>query len=271
MSFLLDEEKTWMQRDFGLDRRLIKAIAKLNFVYPTLVQAKCIPIALQGKDILVRSRTGSGKTIAFALPLLQKVLTMKEISGSIANNTNNSTVGGNNEVKCIVLAPTKELIRQIEKHMTDLIYYCKDIVTICTLLDDNVKVQQYKLNNKPDIIISTPAKLIHHIKSNSINLNNVKLLVIDEADLVLSFGYTEDIHMITAKMPKIFQGILTSATLSPELEKFKKIVLHNPAVLKLEESKEVGHLLQFYLETTESDKFLILYVFIKLGLLQVQH
>jgi ATP-dependent RNA helicase DDX56/DBP9 len=98
--------------------------------------------------------------------------------------------------------------------------------------------------------------------------------VIDEADLVLSFGYAEDVHLITSKMPKIFQGLLMSATLSPELDKFKRVLLHNPAVLKLEEEAgakgSIGELLQFYLPATESDKFLILYVFIKLGLLQVR-
>ena len=94
-------------------------------------------------------------------------------------------------------------------------------------------------------------------------------MVIDEADLILSFGYTEDIHIIKSKMPKIFQGILMSATLSAELDKFKKVVLHNPAVLRLEEPQGLGNILQFYLESTEHDKYLILYVFIKLGLLQV--
>ena len=95
-------------------------------------------------------------------------------------------------------------------------------------------------------------------------------MVIDEADLILSFGYTEDIHIIKSKMPKIFQGILMSATLSAELDKFKKVVLHNPAVLRLEEPQGIGNILQFYLESTEHDKYLIIYVFIKLGLLQVK-
>lgn len=95
-----------------------------------------------------------------------------------------------------------------------------------------------------------------------------RTLVIDEADLVLSLGYTEDVNKITTKLPKIFQGILVSATLSPELDKFKRVVLHNPVVMRLEEEANNGHLLQFYLSSTDDDKFLILYVFIKLGLLQ---
>ena len=255
-----DEEKTWIQRDFGLDRRLIKALSKLNYTYPTLVQAKCIPIAIQGKDVLVRARTGSGKTYAFSLPLLHKLLTFKE------NNTGIAT-----HIYGIILAPTKELCKQIEKAINDLTYYCRDNVSICSLVDDNQTVIQYRLQNKPDIIISTPARLVSQIKTNKIDITQTKLLIIDEADLILSFGYAEDVQIITSKMPKIFQGLLMSATLSPDLDKFKRVVLNNPAVLKLEEPTNTGKLLQFYLTSTQQDKYLILYVFLKLGLLQVNH
>ncbi|CAM9713100.1 unnamed protein product, partial [Choristocarpus tenellus] len=90
-----------MENDFGLDRRLIKACAKMGFVYPTLVQSKCIPLALQGKDLLVRARTGSGKTAAFALPLLQKILRRKEAEPDLARG-----------VRAVVLVPTRELCEQ---------------------------------------------------------------------------------------------------------------------------------------------------------------
>ena len=260
MSYFLDEDKTWMQRDFGLDRRLIKALTKLGFTYPTLVQAKCIPIIIQGKDVLVRAKTGSGKTIAFSLPILQKILSMKDAQPDAAAS-----------IKCIILAPTKELIKQIEKHVNDLIYYCRDNITICSLADDNASVQRYRLQSKPDIVISTPARLVQNLKAHSdLDLTQASTLVMDEADLVLSFGYTEDVHTIVSRMPKIFQGILMSATLSAELDKFKRVVLHNPALLKLEEPEGASSLSQFYLRSTERDKFLTLYVFIKLGLLQVR-
>ena len=130
-------------------------------------------------------------------------------------------------------------------------------------------VQQFRLQSKPDIVISTPARLVAQLNLNRVDLSTVTTLVIDEADLVLSFGYADDVHSIKSKMPKIFQGLLMSATLSPELDKFKRLVLHNPAVLKLEEPQGLGKILQFYLETTETDKFLTIYVFIKLGVLQV--
>lgn len=257
MSYLLDQEKSWLQRDFGLDKRLIKALSKLGFTFPTLIQSKCIPIALQGKDILVRARTGSGKTVAFGLPVLHKVLTAKAADQR------------SQKISAIILAPSKELCKQIEKHLIELVYYCKDVITIYCLSDETASIQQYRLQAKPDIVVTTPAKLVQNLKSGFIDISQTQTLVIDEADLVLSYGYSDDVQVITSKMPKIFQGLLMSATLSPELEKFKKVILHTPAIIKLEESKNVGHLLQYYLQSTEGDKYLILYVFIKLGLLQV--
>lgn len=250
------DQRTWIQRDFGLDKRLVKAVSKLGYVYPTQVQSQFIPIALQGKDVLVRSHTGSGKTAAFSLPVLQKILLSKS-SGSHSAS-----------IKAIVLAPTKELCRQIEKHITDLMYYCRDIISVCSLGDDSSSTLSYKLQSRPDIVVTTPAKLVQQLKTSVVDISHVETLVIDEADLILSFGYAEDVQLITSKMPKIFQGLLMSATLSPELDKFKRVVLHNPAVLKISDTKGTGQLLQFYLESTESDKYLILYVFIKLGLLQ---
>ena len=169
--------------------------------------------------------------MAFSLPLLHKLLTSKAAEPNAPAR-----------VLCIILAPTKELCKQIEKHVTELIYYCRDNVTVCGLIDDNVTIQAHKLQSKPDIVISTPARLVLQLKNGSIDLSNVKTLVIDEADLVLSFGYTEDVHTITSKMPKIFQGLLMSATLSPELDKFKRVLLHNPAVLRLEVSLRTDYI-----------------------------
>jgi ATP-dependent RNA helicase DDX56/DBP9 len=253
---MLDKERSWIARDFGLNKRLVKAVSKLGYVYPTVVQAQSIPLALQGKDVLVRARTGSGKTVAFSLPLLDKILTIKEEGDTTSM------------VRAIVLAPTNELARQIEKNISELLYYCRDIMMSCVLNDESKSSLQNKLRKRPDVVVSTPAKLAAALSAGYIDLTRVHTLVIDEADLVLSFGYTQEVYSIISKMPKFFQGILMSATLSPELEKFKKMLLHNPVILKLDEMIGIGDLVQFYLPSTEDDKFLILYVFLKLGLLQ---
>lgn len=258
MSFLLDNEQTWVERDFGLDKKLVKALSKLGLVYPTIVQSKCIPLALEGKDVLVRARTGSGKTLAFALPILHKILSSKKQSRQTQSN-----------ISALILVPTKELCNQIESNMSNVMYYCRNEVSVCSLGDDNTATQIYRLQSNPDIVISTPARLVKCLQTGAITLSHVSSLVIDEADLILSFGYSDDVQSIISFMPKIYQGLLMSATLSPELDKFKKIVLHRAAVLKLEETTACGQLSQFYVRSSENDKYLILYVFLKLGLLQV--
>ena len=254
----LDETQTWAEMT-SLDRRILKALSKQGYTYPTLVQAKCIPLALLGKDVLVRARTGMGKTHAFAVPLLHKLLTAKDADSAAEPH-----------VSAVVLVPTKELCKQIEKVLSDLIYYCRDCVSLVALVGDkgSSATQKFHLKSKPDILVATPAVLVKELQAGTVDLSAVKTLVVDEADLVLSFGYSDDVNTLTLKMPKIFQGFLMSATLSPELEKFKKLVLHNPVVLKLEESQGQGKLRQFYLESHENDKFLIMYVFLKLNLLQ---
>lgn len=256
----LDQAKTFTEHDFGLDRRLIKACTTTaGFVYPTLVQSRCIPLALKGKDLLVRARTGSGKTAAFGLPLLQKILGKKEAEPDSVS-----------AVRAVVLVPTRELCEQVHRHIWELMSYCRDIIGILALVDDNMSAQQAQLRDKPDIIVATPARLVAHLVAGNIRLKDtVQTLVVDEADLVLSFGYKEDIKTIMAHLPKICQGMLMSATLSSELEELKRVILHSPAILKLEEGTRDGKLTQFYLPLpTHADKFLVLFSFLKLGLLE---
>src|SRR5258708_5809741 len=132
-------EARWTDNSFGLDSRLLKAIAKLGFRSPSEVQKRVIPVAMQGKDLLVKAKTGSGKTLAFSLPLLNKLV-------SLAGASKNSSTKG------IILAPTKELAKQIEVHVMELLYYCKDVISVCSLSDNNDKAQRAALMNKPDIV-----------------------------------------------------------------------------------------------------------------------
>lgn len=243
----------------GIDRRLSKALSKLGYVSPTAVQGECIPLALLGKDVLVKARTGSGKTVAFAIPLLQKVLSIREADPDGADG-----------VKCLVLVPTKELCKQAEKVLQDLTYYCRESISISSV-DGDLAATQKKSNwdSKADVIVATPGSLEQLVEAHLVVLNKVKCMVIDEADLVLSFGYQSNMVAITAKMPKIYQGIMVSATLSSELDDLSKSILHNPILLDIKEEVSASQKLQqFYLETTEDEKFLVLFVFLKLGLLK---
>ncbi|KAL4144403.1 hypothetical protein PRNP1_013536 [Phytophthora ramorum] len=252
---LLDGQKAFAECEFGLDRRLTKAVAKMRFVHATLVQVHCIPLALQGKDLLVRARTGSGKTAAFALPLLHKILQHKQ-----------DAPASDPAVRALVLVPTKELVEQTRRHMTELMYYCQDTVSLLALGGQSMSAQQALLRDAPDVLVATPGRLVAHLEAGNLALKeSVQTVVIDEADLVLSFGYGEDIRTIFNALPKACQTFCMSATLSPELEKLKRSVLHNPAVVKLEEGATDGKLQQFYLPVKPADKDLLLYALLRLG------
>ncbi|KAE9034134.1 ATP-dependent RNA helicase [Phytophthora rubi] len=252
---LLDGQKPFAECEFGLDRRLTKAVAKMRFVHATLVQVHCIPLALQGKDLLVRARTGSGKTAAFALPLLHKILQHKQ-----------DAPASEPAVRALVLVPTKELVEQTRRHMMELMYYCQDTVSLLALGGQSMNAQQALLRDAPDVLVATPGRLVAHLEAGNLTLkDSVQTVVIDEADLVLSFGYGEDIRTIFNALPKACQTFCMSATLSPELEKLKRSVLHNPAVVKLEEGATDGKLQQFYLPVKPADKDLLLYALLRLG------
>ena len=263
----------------GLDVRLRKAISRLGHVRPTLVQAKCLPLALQsGRDLLVRARTGSGKTLAYCLPTLQKLLVKQS---EVSSSQNQSGVVG-----AVILVPTRELCTQVYQELKRLMYYCDDVLSVAMLsvagkrgikATDKSKQeldrQEAMLRDRPDLIVATPAGLLTHIRSGALHQlkETVETLVVDEADLVLSFGYSEDISEIVKSLPRICQSFLMSATLSPELDSLKKIVLNSPVVLKLEQDEpagRAGNLKQFYLALPKKDKSLVIYVFLKLGLLK---
>lgn len=276
MSSLLDPEITFasLAVAVGLDVRLRKAVARMGHVRPTLVQSKCLPLALSsGRDLMVRAKTGSGKTLAYCLPVLQKILSKK--SGDHVNSSQN------NNTQAVILVPTRELCSQVHSILQDLVYYCNDVITLAVLsashgrgkkAREELSRQKAMLRDRPDALVATPTGLSTHIQSEDVDLKtSVETLVVDEADLVLSFGHENAVHEIIKALPKIYQGFLMSATLSDGVNSIKKVVLHSPVVLKLEEDEDLGanrRLKQFYLCLPKKDKGLVVYVFLKLGLLK---
>jgi ATP-dependent RNA helicase DDX56/DBP9 len=267
MSSLLDPNQTFkdLGTSVGLDNRLQKALSRLGHVRPTLVQSQCLPLALRdGRDLLVKARTGSGKTLAYCLPLLQKIL-KKEVNV--------------NGAQAIILVPSKELCAQVSGIVQTLSYYATDVIRVAVLFGKSKAErakQEVMWRDAPNVIVATPASLLYFLTKETYEKqvkDTVETLVIDEADLILSFGCTEDISAIMKRIPKICQSMLMSATLPDELSKLKSVVLHSPAIVKLEEDenddlKKKQNLSQFYLAVPKKDKGLILYVFLKLGLLK---
>lgn len=226
---------------------------------PTLIQENAIPLLIEGKDVLVRARTGSGKTAAFAIPVIQKVLNAK------LNATQQVT-------STLILAPSKELCNQIQKVVELLTVKCQKVVQSVDLSSfTNVATQKLILAKHPDIVVSTPAKILAQLKAGTVHLKDtLETLVIDEADLLFSFGFENDLHKLIEHLPSIYQAILASATLSEDVSALKQIFLHNPVVLKLEEpelapSSQLSH---FHISAEENDKSAILYALFKLRLVQ---
>merc|ERR1719262_1688202 len=213
MSSLLDETTTWAE--FGkqyFDRRITKAITKhLGLERPTLVQSKGIPVALEGKDVLVRARTGSGKTLCYALPMVQRVLREVEKGGD------------HRPLRGVVLVPSKELCVQVHAVIASLLSFSYDVLTA----EHVIPGQTYMKAELPTILVSTPGSLLKLLsqkggkKSSSSPggglTGGLIMLVVDEADLMFSFGYEDDMKSVCDMFPSKYQSILVSATLSEEV------------------------------------------------------
>ncbi|KAH0821730.1 hypothetical protein GEV33_001061 [Tenebrio molitor] len=176
------EEKPKNFHEMELDNRILKAIAKLGWQAPTLIQERAIPLLLEGKDVLVRARTGSGKTAAFAIPVIQKILTLKQTAKR-------------QEIKALILAPSKELCNQICGVVQDLTIKCSQEVRCVNVAPPvELGVQKPLLVERPDIVVGTPTRVLKHVKAGYLDLKkSMELLVIDEADLVFSFGYESEV------------------------------------------------------------------------------
>ena len=160
----------------------LQAIAKLGWQNPTLIQERAIPLLLEGKDVLVRARTGSGKTAAFAIPVIQKILNIKQTAR-------------HQEIKALILAPSKELCHQICGVIKDLTIKCSQEVRCVDVAPQvDLSVQKPLLVERPDIVVGTPTRVLKHVKAGYLDLKkSLELLVIDEADLVFSFGYENEV------------------------------------------------------------------------------
>lgn len=171
----------------------------------------------------------------------------------------------------LVLAPSKELCQQIKSSFDDLTIKCqRDVKSIDLASTVNAATVKHMLAERPDVIIATPAKILAQLKSDVVKLDALEMIVIDEADLVFSFGYENDLKEVLNHLPSIYQAILASATLSDDVTTLKRMVLHNPVVLKLEEPElaPVTQLAHYRILAEESDKAAILYSLLKLELIR---
>lgn len=274
-----EEEVGWgaFCDSINLDRRLARAVAQLGWTRPSLVQKATLPVALGGRDCLIRARTGSGKTACYALPVLQRVLQEK----ASAADARKAYSG----VRALVLLPTRELVAQARRQLLELAAYCRESVTVVALRgdsarDDALTVQQ----SRGDVVCATPAaarEACEALLEEQHPLGELgktcKVYVIDEADLVLGFGYDEDVGALVDRLQSISkpQGILLSATLGADVRGLKELALRKAATISLDEASGVfggsrddeAQLAQYYVGVNDGDKDLVTYVMLKLGLL----
>ncbi|XP_026211298.1 probable ATP-dependent RNA helicase DDX56 [Anabas testudineus] len=245
--------------ELGLDDRVLKAVADLGWSQPTLIQEKAIPLALEGKDLLARARTGSGKTAAYAVPVIQRILDSKQ---SVREQA----------VRALVLVPTKELGHQVQTMMRQLTAYCSRDVRVADISGKaDLSAQRPILMEKPDVVVGTPSRVLAHISAQNLDLHSsLEMLVVDEADLLFSFGFETDLKNLLCHLPKIYQSFLMSATFTEDVQALKELLLHNPVILKLQGSQlpDSTQLQQYSIKCEEEDKFLLIYTLLKLRLVQ---
>jgi len=227
-----------------LDAKLLRAVADQGYETMTPIQAKAIPIVLAGRDVMGAAQTGTGKTAAFSLPLLQKMLRHENASMSPARHP----------VRALVLAPTRELADQVAANVKA---YAKHTLLRSTVVFGgiDIKPQALELKAGVEVLIATPGRLLDHIESKNCSLNQVEYVVLDEADRMLDIGFLPDLQRILSYLPKQRQTLLFSATFSPEIRRLAQSYLQEPITVEVAQRNATASTVeQHFFSVTEDDK-----------------
>ena len=205
-----------------LDPKLLRAVADSGYTAMTPIQAKAIPIVLAGQDVMGAAQTGTGKTAAFTLPLLQRMLRHENASASPARHP----------VRALVLAPTRELADQVANNVKT---YAKHTLLRSTVVFGGIdmKPQTAALKAGVEVLIATPGRLLDHIEAKNCVLNQVEYVVLDEADRMLDIGFLPDLQRILSYLPRQRQTLLFSATFSPEIRRLAQSYLQEPVTVEV--------------------------------------
>ncbi len=204
-----------------LDPKLLRAIEVQGYAHMTPIQAKAIPLVLEGRDVMGAAQTGTGKTAAFSIPLLQKMMKHENPSMSPARHP----------VRAVVLAPTRELADQVANNVKA--YAKQTNLRVAVVFGGiDMKPQTALLKGGVEVLIATPGRLIDHIEAKNCNLSQVEYVVLDEADRMLDIGFLPDLQRILSYLPKQRQTLLFSATFSPEIKKLAQSYLQDPILVE---------------------------------------
>lgn len=232
--------------DFNLIEPIIKALKAEGYTHPTPIQEQAIPIVLERKDLLGCAQTGTGKTAAFAIPILQILSTEKKFDGPIA-------------IKTLILTPTRELAIQIGESFSA---YGKHTKLKHTVIFGGVSqgTQANALHNGVDILIATPGRLLDLMNQKLVNLHYVKIFVLDEADRMLDMGFIHDVKKVVAKLPPKRQTLFFSATMPPEIQKLAHTMLVNPEKVEVTPVSSTADTIEqamYFVEKGDKKKLLI--------------
>ena len=202
---------------FGLNSKLLKTVAELGYESPSPIQSESIPQLLDGRDILGQAQTGSGKTAAFALPLLSR-LNIKQRSPQI-----------------LVLAPTRELAIQVSEAFQKYAGKLNGFHVVPIYGGQDYRVQFRALDRGVHVVVGTPGRVMDHMRKGSINLDNLQCLDLDEADEMLRMGFIDDVEWVLEQIPYEHQTALFSATMPKQIAKIAKQYLNDPALIKIQD------------------------------------
>ncbi len=200
----------------NLSKEVLRALSEKGFETPTEIQEKCIPLIQAGKDVFGRSKTGSGKTFAFSLPAIDMVDTSLQ------------------EVQVLMVCPTRELAVQVAEETRKATLYKKGCGIACVYGGASI-VNQITALKKAKIVVGTPGRIMDHMRRRTLKLSSVKLVVLDEADVMLNMGFREDIETILRSVPKSRQTVMFSATIPPAIRAITKIYLKAPEFVEIGE------------------------------------
>lgn len=233
----------------GLPDSLVKAVTEQGYTKPSPIQAQAIPAVLEGKDVMAAAQTGTGKTAGFTLPLLA--------------NLENGQRAGSNQVRALILTPTRELAAQVHASVQN---YGKNMPLRSAVVFGGVKInpQMQNLRRGVDILVATPGRLLDLYQQNAIRFKQLEVLILDEADRMLDMGFIHDIKKILGLLPKKRQNLLFSATFSDDIRKLAKGLVNNPVEISVSPRNTTAEsVTQFIYEVDKTKKSIVLSTLIK--------
>ena len=217
-------------KEFGLDETLIEGIESSGYENATPIQEKVIPIILSGKDIIASAQTGTGKTAAFVLPIIHKLISSRS----------------DEHINALIIVPTRELAVQIAQHLEGFCYFTS-ISSIAVYGGGdgfNFSTEKQALSRGADIVVCTPGRMIAHLNMGYVKLAGLQFLVLDEADRMLDMGFYDDIMKIISFLPEKRQNLLFSATMPSKIRELAKKILHQPEEINIAISKPPAKIVQ---------------------------